>query len=329
MFGTLYDQYNTLHIPIQEPIAFHHDVLEACSVAVTADDFHALLKERREQRIEELRQCWDSVSIRIAANPSLLDSDGDELSAADRWAAFLHFSREISLDALARYFSLFSHKESLPPLSSPPDSPDSKSTHSQPSSHSTASKPSTKPTRKRKRTSPEHASKSSCTKEHEKGSRPIKKIRALATRSSGDPAIEPTPFDGKALTEDGNSLSSPSVQPERPPPHARVRRSSRISSRIQVSYPGPPSGRVSNKANGPPIQPTVVRVGDNSTGVTVSAARPNTSCPSSLPAETSSKKRRSARLARRAQAFRPDSPLGQVPNRSTECQKSQICNTYT
>lgn len=80
LFTGLYDQYNTIPIPIQEPIAFHHDVVEVCSIATTVDQFHSLLKGRRDQRVSELRQCWDAVSTRIASSPSLLEGNKDDAS---------------------------------------------------------------------------------------------------------------------------------------------------------------------------------------------------------------------------------------------------------
>lgn len=48
LFGDLYDQFNTVSIPIQEPIAFHHDVAELCLAASTLDEFYNLLKQRRD-----------------------------------------------------------------------------------------------------------------------------------------------------------------------------------------------------------------------------------------------------------------------------------------
>lgn len=109
LFGNLFDQYNKIDIAIQEPTAFHHDVLEVSLAATTSNEFHALLKQRKEKRLQELRQCWSSVAIGIAADPPLLEGNRNEESIAERWAAFLHFSREFSFDALARYFSLFTH----------------------------------------------------------------------------------------------------------------------------------------------------------------------------------------------------------------------------
>ncbi|KAI3395325.1 hypothetical protein diail_1437 [Diaporthe ilicicola] len=123
LFGSLYEQYNMVSIPILEPIAFHHDVFEACTTAEALPEFYKLLTERREQRLTELRQCWRQVSTRIATYPPVLDSSPDELVNGDRWGAFLHFSREFSFDTLTTYFSMFTQPSTAPRLPSPSSVP--------------------------------------------------------------------------------------------------------------------------------------------------------------------------------------------------------------
>lgn len=108
LFGSLYTQYNTVTIPIQDPEAFHHDVYETCTVATTALEFHTLLAERRKVRLEELRTTWHAVASRIAARPKLMSqAPTSKLETADIWADFLYFSREFSFDALVKLFSSF------------------------------------------------------------------------------------------------------------------------------------------------------------------------------------------------------------------------------
>ncbi|CAN8097668.1 unnamed protein product [Discula destructiva] len=108
LFGTLYTQYNTVAIPVQDPEAFHHDVYETCTVATTALEFHTLLAERRKLRLQELRESWGTVATHIAARPKLFSSHpASELEAADMWGDFVYFSREFSFDALVRFFSHF------------------------------------------------------------------------------------------------------------------------------------------------------------------------------------------------------------------------------
>lgn len=120
LFGTLYTQYNTVSIPILDPVAFHHDVSEICTIATTASELHALLAERRDERLSELRKCWLSVAEQIASRPSLLDptpsapETPESTMAAMKWCAFLRFSREFSFDALNQYFALFTHGHDCP-----------------------------------------------------------------------------------------------------------------------------------------------------------------------------------------------------------------------
>lgn len=154
LFDDLYDQYNTLPMPIQDPTAFHHDVSEITAAAATIEEFHVLMGKRRTQRIQELRKCWDAVSIRIATYPPVLQGDADEVAASERWSAFLHLSREFSFDAIARYFSLYTHKSTALPLASGSQpSPTATSTTSMASTtlHSPNSPPTTSSTSTRPR----------------------------------------------------------------------------------------------------------------------------------------------------------------------------------
>ncbi|POS68667.1 hypothetical protein DHEL01_v212939 [Diaporthe helianthi] len=118
LFDSLYTQYNTVTIPIQDPEAFHHDVYETCTVATTASEFHKLLAERRELRLQELRTSWGAVASRIAARPRLIvPAPASKLEAADVWADFMYFSREFSFDALVKFVSsLTGHSEHTPEL---------------------------------------------------------------------------------------------------------------------------------------------------------------------------------------------------------------------
>lgn len=130
-FSSLHDNFNTFRIPIQETRAFHADVVETSSIATSLEEFHALLRQRQKQRQDELERSWDSISGRLAANPPLLESTRDEAVAAERWDALMHFCREFSLDAIFRYFALFSYPTTLLPALPPQASPISKRTPSQ------------------------------------------------------------------------------------------------------------------------------------------------------------------------------------------------------
>ncbi|KAK0732519.1 hypothetical protein B0T21DRAFT_290769 [Apiosordaria backusii] len=102
LFTKLHDQYNTVPTPILDPEAFHHDVYEISNEANTADEFHSLLRERKQQRMRELNDSLESAAFEIIANPSLIGTD--------QWQHAVQLFRTKSLDSLVRYFSSY-----LPP----------------------------------------------------------------------------------------------------------------------------------------------------------------------------------------------------------------------
>ncbi|KAK0661645.1 hypothetical protein QBC41DRAFT_33906 [Cercophora samala] len=102
LFTKLHDQYNTVATPILDPEAFHHDVYEISNEASTADEFHSLLRERKQQRMRELNDSLESAALEIIANPSLIGTD--------QWQHAVQLFRSKSLDSLVRYFSSY-----LPP----------------------------------------------------------------------------------------------------------------------------------------------------------------------------------------------------------------------
>ncbi|KAH6685454.1 hypothetical protein F5X68DRAFT_262689 [Plectosphaerella plurivora] len=99
LFTTLHDRYNTFSSTIQDPEAFHHDVYEIASDARTEDEFHRLLADRRQQRVDELNDCLQSAACEIIANPKLIGTD--------QWSYALQLFRTRSLDSLVRYFASY------------------------------------------------------------------------------------------------------------------------------------------------------------------------------------------------------------------------------
>lgn len=99
LFTELHEQYNTIRNPIQDKVAFHHDVYEISSRACSKDEFHSLMAERKEQRIDELNKGLELASVKIISNPSLIGTD--------QWALAIQLFRERSLDALVSYFSSY------------------------------------------------------------------------------------------------------------------------------------------------------------------------------------------------------------------------------
>ncbi|TDZ32931.1 hypothetical protein C8035_v006229 [Colletotrichum spinosum] len=95
----LQDQYNTISSSIQDPDAFQHDVCELSRIADTADEFHRLMADRKEQRLNELNASLDLAAVEIIANPKLVGTA--------QWAHALQLFRTRSLDSLVRLFSSY------------------------------------------------------------------------------------------------------------------------------------------------------------------------------------------------------------------------------
>ncbi|KAL0935505.1 uncharacterized protein CTRU02_210096 [Colletotrichum truncatum] len=95
----LHDQYNTIPSSIQDPDAFHHDVFEVSRLADTADEFHRLMADRKEQRLKELNASLDLAAVEIIANPKLVGTA--------QWSYALQLFRTRSLDSLVRLFSSY------------------------------------------------------------------------------------------------------------------------------------------------------------------------------------------------------------------------------
>ncbi|KAK4462389.1 hypothetical protein QBC42DRAFT_267983 [Cladorrhinum samala] len=99
LFSKLHDQYNTVTTPLLDPEAFHHDVYEISSKASSSDEFHSLLRERKQQRLRELNESLESAALEIIANPSLIGTE--------QWEFAVQLFRTKSLDSLVRYFSSY------------------------------------------------------------------------------------------------------------------------------------------------------------------------------------------------------------------------------
>jgi len=99
LFSKLHDQYNTVTTPLLDPEAFHHDVYEISHKASTTNEFHSLLRERKQQRLRELNESLESAALEIIANPSLIGTE--------QWEYAVQLFRTKSLDSLVRYFSSY------------------------------------------------------------------------------------------------------------------------------------------------------------------------------------------------------------------------------
>ncbi|KAI1323563.1 hypothetical protein F5Y16DRAFT_383517 [Xylariaceae sp. FL0255] len=99
LYTKLQDQYNTLAFSIQDPDAFHHDVCEISKLASDTHEFHQMLSERKQLRLDQLRESFESAAVEIIANPKLIGTD--------QWQHAIQLFRTRSFDSLVRYFSSY------------------------------------------------------------------------------------------------------------------------------------------------------------------------------------------------------------------------------
>lgn len=97
LFTKLHDQYNTFSFTLQDPDAFHHDVYEISTEANTEAEFHRLMAERRQQRLDQLNESLQSVALEIIGNPKLIGTE--------QWSFAVQLFRTRSFDSLVRYFA--------------------------------------------------------------------------------------------------------------------------------------------------------------------------------------------------------------------------------
>ncbi|KAI1361202.1 hypothetical protein F5Y08DRAFT_315532 [Xylaria arbuscula] len=103
LYTKLQDQYNTVTLSIQDPDAFRHDVCEISKTAVDVDEFHHMLEERKEFRLNQLNESLQSASVEIIANPNLIGTD--------QWQHAIQLFRTRSFDSLVRYFASYLPEE--------------------------------------------------------------------------------------------------------------------------------------------------------------------------------------------------------------------------
>ncbi|KAI0538869.1 hypothetical protein GGR58DRAFT_273123 [Xylaria digitata] len=99
LYTKLQDQYNTVNLSIQDPDAFHHDVREISKTAVDSDEFHRMLEQRKQLRLNQLNESLQLASVEIIANPNLIGTD--------QWQHAIQLFRTRSFDSLVRYFSSY------------------------------------------------------------------------------------------------------------------------------------------------------------------------------------------------------------------------------
>ncbi|TWU76301.1 hypothetical protein ED733_005623 [Metarhizium rileyi] len=105
LFTNLHDQYNTLSFTLQDPDAFHHDVYEISREAETAHEFHRMMADRRQMRLQELNESLETLAFEIIANPKLMGTD--------QWQHALQLFRTKSYDSIVRYFASYLPEDSF------------------------------------------------------------------------------------------------------------------------------------------------------------------------------------------------------------------------
>ncbi|KAJ6783065.1 hypothetical protein PWT90_05390 [Aphanocladium album] len=98
-FKELQELYNTFPSAIQNPQAFHFDLLEIATKAATREELYKELAIRKQIRILELNRSLESLSCEIVANPDLL--------AVSQWHHAVQIFRTGSLDSLVEYFASY------------------------------------------------------------------------------------------------------------------------------------------------------------------------------------------------------------------------------
>ncbi|PNP52157.1 hypothetical protein THARTR1_07366 [Trichoderma harzianum] len=119
LFTTLHDRFNTQTIPLQNPAAFHHDVCELVCESDTLEELYSALEKRKEQRIKELNDAWDDVTVTIGCRPALLgcrvclEDDHEDTgrppgsindTGTERWSSFVQYARMPSFDNVITFF---------------------------------------------------------------------------------------------------------------------------------------------------------------------------------------------------------------------------------
>ncbi|KAH7027237.1 uncharacterized protein B0I36DRAFT_136611 [Microdochium trichocladiopsis] len=98
LFRQLQPQHNTFSFTLQDPETFHRDVCELAEAAHTTDELNMMLKQRKEERLEELNRKFEATGAKLARNPYL----GGE---PKHWDNMAQLFRDKSYDALVRYFA--------------------------------------------------------------------------------------------------------------------------------------------------------------------------------------------------------------------------------
>ncbi|KAL8296131.1 hypothetical protein RB600_001563 [Gaeumannomyces tritici] len=101
LFTDIYQKYNMQLSPIQQAEAFHHDVCEIATCASTEEEFYRLLGERKEQRLEELRNSFNKIATAITRHPALTSH------VPNLWESIVSFAHRRTFDNLVKHLAIF------------------------------------------------------------------------------------------------------------------------------------------------------------------------------------------------------------------------------
>ncbi|KAG7105968.1 hypothetical protein HYQ44_014668 [Verticillium longisporum] len=121
LYTTLHERFNTRSSTIQEPSAFHRDVVECGNNSSTVEEFYNKLAGRKNERINEIDIAWTDVSLLLGGTPSsfscpqcggcLQEENSGEEYQASRWEAYVRYCRSMSADRLVLYFDEYARSE--------------------------------------------------------------------------------------------------------------------------------------------------------------------------------------------------------------------------
>ncbi|KAJ5466463.1 hypothetical protein N7530_010250 [Penicillium desertorum] len=104
LFTTLHDEYNSFKCALSDAEAWHFDVAAVARTANDNDEFLALLKERQEQRIDEIQKGWRKTKLRLMSDPACFDMPPPR---AVLFKNFGRVSRNFSYDSLVTFFGSY------------------------------------------------------------------------------------------------------------------------------------------------------------------------------------------------------------------------------
>ncbi|KAH6988715.1 hypothetical protein EDB80DRAFT_730826 [Ilyonectria destructans] len=99
LFGELHERFNTTRMFIQDPDAFHHDVNDIARHASDKADFLSRMQQRRDQRLDELKEIRENIFHFILSGHQRINDD--------QMFYYLRLNRFATLDCLVALCASF------------------------------------------------------------------------------------------------------------------------------------------------------------------------------------------------------------------------------